>query len=102
MGGLLGTNKWSNITSKITDGNGALIMSEPNVGLIFAVDLDNVSNYILYAFLKVKPGEQEEGDLINRVVISSNTLSLGTYYKGGTSVVNGGTNVKQFMIGVGL
>lgn len=102
MGGLIGASKWANITSKITDGSGALIMAETNVGLIFAVDLDNKANYILYAFFKDKPGVQDSGSSINRVTIASNVLTLGSYNTEGTSVVNGGTKVKQFMIGLGL
>ena len=38
----------------------------------------------------------------NRVVLSNNKLSLGAVNGQGTSVINGGTNVQQFMIGLGI
>ena len=86
--------------SEKKNGDGAGLLNEPIVGIVIAVDLDNIENYIIYAFVKNKSGTMIGEP--NRVVLSNNKLSLGAVNGQGTSVINGGTNVQQFMIGLGI
>lgn len=86
------------IYSEVKDGDGAGIMNAPVTGLIIAVDTADTSKYIVYAFVKDKAGN----GYANRIVLSNNELSLGPTNEQGTSVINGGTNVKQFMLGLGI
>ena len=87
--------------SEKKNGDGAGLLNAPIVGIVIAVDLDNIENYIVYAFVKNKPGTMESR-VPNRIVLSNNELSLGNINEQGTSVINGGTNVQQFMIGLGI
>lgn len=94
MGGLLGV---ADLNTNQTGGDGAGLYYNPIVGIVLAVDLDNTDNYIIYAFFKKNAGN----GYANRVTIVSNGLSLGVSNGQGTSVVNGGTNVVQYLIGFG-
>ena len=95
VGARLGVSSLDVIKANQTDADGAGLYYSPIVGFVLAVDLDSTDNYIVYAFFK----KNADKGYANRVVLASKGLSLGVSNDQGTSVVNGGTNVQQFMIG---
>ena len=100
MGGLLKTSRWELINTLQSTSGGANLLLSRYTGLVFAFDMDDYSKYIIYGFFKnyINPGESGAA---KTVVIASNGLSLGAGNNQGTQVINGGTNVRQFMIGLG-
>lgn len=99
VGGLQNISRWELIRSKQRDSDGANIMSETYVGLVLAVDMDDQSKYILYGYFKNY--KNSGSSPAETAVLASNGLTLGNRNSVGTQVVNGGTNVQQFMIGFG-
>ena len=83
--GLLKKNlllKLSSVGIKKEDGGGAGICM-PNVGIIFAYNSNNPTQYIVYMYIR------NIGDFAIRIPLTSNELTLGAQNNQGTSVVNG-------------
>lgn len=104
VGGLLQTSRWDLINSVRGNGNGANILSSRYTGLVFALDMDDFEKYLLYGFIKNYTGNGSDYGIskaAKTIVLAANGLSLGATNVMGTQVINGGTNVQQFMIGLG-
>lgn len=102
MGGLLRTSRWDLINTDTKNSSGANILASRYTGLVFALDMDDFNKYIIYVFFKnyINDGGSNKGAAKTAVIVS-NGLSLGPSNSQGTQVINGGTNVQQFMIGLG-
>ena len=72
----------ANIKVNKSDGSGAGIL-QPNVGIVFAYNSNNPTQYIIYMYIK------STGEIAVRIPLVSNELTLGGKNNQGTSVVNG-------------
>ena len=101
VGELLKTSRWNMIDTDTKGASGNNILAKRYTGLVFALDMNDFKKYIIYGFFKNYTNEGAYGNNAKTVVIASNELSLGASNNVGTQVINGGTNVQQFMIGLG-
>ncbi|MBC5612891.1 hypothetical protein [Bacteroides hominis] len=75
----------------IEDNIGAGIL-EPSVGIVFAYDSNDISKYLIYAYIR------KHREYANRVMIAANGISLGAQNDQGTSNVIGGDTQICFYI----
>ncbi|MCM0342537.1 hypothetical protein J8K86_12165 [Bacteroides fragilis] len=75
----------------IEDNIGAGIL-EPSVGIVFAYDSNDISKYLIYAYIR------KQREYANRILIAANGISLGAQNDQGTSNVIGGDTQICFYI----
>lgn len=85
VGGLLGIG--TNFVARISDGKGASIAANTIFGLGFALDKNNKSNFIIYAYKKLN-----NNAVVTTTEISSNELVVNNTNSSGTILIKRYTN----------
>lgn len=85
VGGLLGIG--TNFVARISDGKGASIAANTIFGLGFALDKNNRSNFIIYAYKKLN-----NNAVVTTTEISSNELVVNNTNSSGTILIKRYTN----------